>query len=56
MTVPVEGFVFGLASSLHCAAMCGPIALFAAQRSGAVAAYHGCRFASYLADGGVLGA
>lgn len=56
MTAPVEGFVFGLASSLHCAAMCGPLALFAAQRASAVAAYHGSRFASYLAVGAILGA
>lgn len=55
MTAPVEGFVFGLASSLHCAAMCGPLALFAAQRATAVAAYHGSRFASYLVVGAVLG-
>ncbi len=55
MTAPVEGFVFGLASSLHCAAMCGPLALFAGQRGGAVAAYHGARFSSYVVIGGSLG-
>jgi sulfite exporter TauE/SafE len=56
MTAITEGFVFGLASSVHCAAMCGPLVLAAGGGGCHVVAYHGGRAASYIVAGGVLGA
>jgi len=56
MTAIFEGFVFGLASSVHCAAMCGPLALAAGTGTAQVAAYHGGRLTGYVTAGGVLGA
>jgi uncharacterized protein len=48
--------VFGLTSSVHCAAMCGPLALSAgATGAGASLRYHVARAAGYSALGGVLG-
>lgn len=56
MTAIAEGFVFGLASSVHCAAMCGPLALAAGGGSLHAFSYHGGRTLGYVAAGGVLGA
>ncbi|MEZ5966972.1 MAG: sulfite exporter TauE/SafE family protein [Planctomycetota bacterium] len=56
MTAIAEGFVFGLASSVHCAAMCGPLALAAGSGSAPVLSYHAGRTAAYVAVGGALGA
>jgi sulfite exporter TauE/SafE len=60
------GLFLGLASSLHCAGMCGPIAsslMFAfapgeseADRTRALAAAHAGRVLVYVASGAVLGA
>jgi sulfite exporter TauE/SafE len=51
----------GLLGSLHCAAMCGPLAIAGASRGGGVdarqaAAYLGGRFTGYAATGVVMGA
>lgn len=56
MTAITEGFVFGLASSVHCAAMCGPLVLAAGGSGCHLAAYHGGRTSSYVIAGGALGA
>jgi hypothetical protein len=55
MTPWFESFVFGAANSVHCACMCGPLALaFQGGSKGAVA-YHLGRTTSYGAVGVVLG-
>jgi len=46
----------GFGSSLHCAAMCGPLAAFAARGARGAAAYHGARLAAYALAGGLAGA
>jgi hypothetical protein len=56
MTGFAEGFLFGLGSSLHCAAMCGPLALATAGTRRAAASYHATRGIGYIAAGAVLGA
>ncbi|HEB53964.1 MAG TPA: sulfite exporter TauE/SafE family protein [bacterium] len=55
MTLLLESFVFGVANSLHCACMCGPLAL--AFQGGTVGAlsYHVGRSVSYAFVGLVLG-
>ena len=60
------GLLLGLASSLHCAGMCGPIAsslMFAfapghgeAERARALLAAHAGRILVYVASGAILGA
>jgi uncharacterized protein len=57
-TTVTAAFALGIAGSLHCFVMCGPLAC-AAQggRKGATgAAYHLARVAAYAVVGGVLGA
>ena len=55
MTPWFESFVFGAANSVHCACMCGPLALaFQGGAKGALA-YHFGRTASYGAVGVALG-
>lgn len=55
MTPWFESFVFGAANSVHCACMCGPLALaFQGGTSGACS-YHLGRTTSYGAVGVVLG-
>lgn len=56
MTPLFESFVFGAVNSLHCAAMCGPLAL--AMQGGAfgAASYHLGRTLAYGSLGVVLGA
>jgi uncharacterized protein len=52
-------FILGLAGSLHCAGMCGPIVLLASARAGSVGgrvAYHGGRITTYAVIGAVFGA
>jgi sulfite exporter TauE/SafE len=56
MTAITEGFVFGLASSVHCAAMCGPLVVAAGGGRSELFAYHGGRCAGYVAVGAALGA
>jgi sulfite exporter TauE/SafE len=56
MTPWLESFVFGFANSLHCACMCGPLAIAFHGGSGGVFWYHCMRAASYGACGVVLGA
>jgi sulfite exporter TauE/SafE len=53
MTIIAAGFVLGVAASLHCVVMCGPLTLaILARRSGRAAiAYHGARVLTY----GLLG-
>jgi sulfite exporter TauE/SafE len=55
MTPWVDSFIFGAANSLHCACMCGPLALaFQGGTKGAFS-YHAGRTFSYGAIGVVLG-
>ena len=55
MTLLFESFVFGAVNSLHCACMCGPLALaFQGGARGALA-YHITRTTSYTSIGVVLG-
>ena len=55
MTPLFESFVFGAANSVHCACMCGPLAIaFGGGVQGAMA-YHAGRTLSYGALGFVLG-
>ncbi len=56
MTAIAEGFVFGLGSSLHCAAMCGPLAIGIGGHSRVLLGYHTARTASYALAGFGLGA
>lgn len=54
MTTLTESFLFGLANSVHCACMCGPLALSFEGGTGLLS-YHGGRALSYGALGVVLG-
>jgi len=64
LATPLAAFVAGLVTSVHCAAMCGPLgcALLGAQNATprewwtAAACYHGTRIVAYAAIGGMLGA
>lgn len=51
----LDSFVFGAANSLHCAGMCGPLALAFQGGRGPAVAWHLARLASYTAIGFVLG-
>ena len=53
LTTPAAAFIAGLATSLHCAAMCGPLAC--AVRCKPVN-YHCTRLVAYTAAGALLGA
>ena len=61
---PLAAFTAGLVTSVHCAAMCGPLGCAVLARSKAApgelrtatALYHGSRIASYAAIGGGLAA
>lgn len=55
MTGVSEAFVFGLASSLHCAAMCGPLAACACGGALGVTAYQTARWMAYVAAGALAG-
>lgn len=55
MTPLPESFLFGAANSLHCACMCGPLALAFHARIGGAAMYHVGRVAAYTLLGVVLG-
>jgi len=46
----------GLASTAHCAVMCGPLAAFAGRDARGAAAYHGARLAGYALVGAIAGA
>lgn len=46
----------GLASSVHCGAMCGPLAAFAGRDLRGAASYHGARLGGYAALGALGGA
>lgn len=50
---PIAAFAAGLATSLHCAAMCGPLACAVRAKP---APYHLSRFVSYSIAGAVCGA
>lgn len=55
MTPWLDSFIFGTANSLHCACMCGPLALaFQGGTKGAVS-YHLGRACSYGAVGAECG-
>jgi len=56
MTPWFESFVFGVANSLHCACMCGPLAFAFQSGPAGVVSYHCGRATSYGALGVVLGA
>jgi sulfite exporter TauE/SafE len=55
MTPWFESFVFGAANSLHCACMCGPLALAFAGGTKGACSYHLGRTVAYGAIGVVLG-
>lgn len=55
MSAVLATFLFALASSLHCAGMCGPLALCATGSRGAVP-YHAARVLAYVALGALAGA
>jgi len=46
----------GLASTAHCAVMCGPLAAFAGRDARGAAQYHGARLAGYATVGAIAGA
>jgi uncharacterized protein len=52
ISTPLAAFVAGLATSLHCAAMCGPLACAVRCKP---ASYHLTRIASYSLAGAILG-
>lgn len=61
-TAFADSFVFGLASSLHCAGMCGPLGacfldsgMGGSSAMGTATLYQGARIASYAAVGAVIG-
>jgi len=61
VTVLLAGLLLGIAASVHCLGMCGPLVLVAKRpglRSGGAAqfvAYHGSRIAVYLVLGTLAG-
>lgn len=55
MTMWVDSFVFGAANSLHCACMCGPLALTLRGGVQCAVSYHVGRAAAYGSIGVVLG-
>lgn len=55
MTPWFDSFIFGAANSLHCAAMCGPLALAFQGGSKGACSYHLGRVLSYGTIGVVLG-
>jgi sulfite exporter TauE/SafE len=56
MTPFLESFVFGAANSVHCACMCGPLALSYGGGLGPAAGYQGGRLGAYTLIGLLLGA
>jgi sulfite exporter TauE/SafE len=56
MSTWLDSFVFGAANSVHCACMCGPLALAFGRGAASVGAYQVARVASYTVLGGALGA
>ncbi len=56
MTAFLESFVFGAANSVHCACMCGPLAVALHANATSALCYHGGRTAAYGAVGVALGA
>jgi len=50
-----QGMVFGLANSLHCAGMCGPMAAFFLDAPRAAIPYHAARTLAYIGVGAVAG-
>lgn len=55
MTSWIESFVFGAANSVHCACMCGPLALAFQGGAKGACSYHLGRTSAYGAVGVVLG-
>lgn len=55
MSLLIQSFLFGAANSLHCACMCGPLAMSFGQGPGGTTAYQGGRIASYSLLGAILG-
>ncbi len=55
MTALGESFLFGLANSVHCACMCGPLAMACGSRALPTCAYQGGRLVSYATTGALLG-
>lgn len=55
MSLLIESFVFGAANSVHCACMCGPLAIAFGTSPRATAAYQAGRGLSYTTVGAVLG-
>lgn len=53
VTTPIAAFMAGLATSFHCAVMCGPLACAVGAKP---VTYHFSRLASYTLFGGISGA
>ena len=51
----LDSFVFGFGTSLHCAGMCGPLAVAALGGRGGAAAYHAGRAGAYGVAGAAAG-
>ena len=56
MNALAAGLALGIAGSLHCVAMCGPLVLAAAPRGRRAAWYHAGRWSVYVAMGVAAGA
>jgi sulfite exporter TauE/SafE len=58
MTIAAAGFLLGVAASLHCVAMCGPLMsiVLGGRRDRAAVIYHGARVTSYALLGALTGA
>jgi uncharacterized protein len=57
VTIVAAGFLLGIAASLHCVAMCGPLmsAVLRGRRGRAAFAYHGARVTTYALLGVLTG-
>lgn len=55
LTAIAAGAAAGLASSAHCAAMCGPLAALAGRDARGALGYHGARLAAYALAGALAG-
>ncbi|MGE0143981.1 MAG: sulfite exporter TauE/SafE family protein [Planctomycetota bacterium] len=55
-TLMLSGVTFGFVNSLHCAGMCGPLAVLFAREPHAAVGYHAARIVSYAGLGTLMGA
>lgn len=54
-TLVLSGVTFGFVNSLHCAGMCGPLAILFAREPAAAVGYHLARVVSYAGLGTLMG-